>query len=352
MRALARFGDLDVIELGPPAPVRSLVRAVLDTPDAGWSPDDGDKDEIAAFVTDLLVKQKGEMLNVYFGLRFDAAAETLETLPELLDHYVPDLRHLAMFLLRLAIQVDWTSEEGCFRTVARELAEFYMVREGSTTRDCLPKELREYAAGAAAESDRGRRSHVGGSGQQPQAESASGDAAAGASGGGEARDSGSSADGDGQGQVEGALDPSSSAKALDDASGPRQHGQAYSSAAAGKQSVEDNENVLAQNFSSSCEGGEWRWCVQHVLFPAMRYLVLPPRVSPPPPFCSMPARVSNNVKAPRWRLLASGPADGARECRCLRMMARWCSWCAHRNSTRCSSAAEVRLATKLPRMKP
>lgn len=306
--ALARFGDLDVIELGPPAPVRRLVRAVLDTPDAGWSPDDGDKDEIAAFVTDLLVKQKGEMLSVYFGLRFDAATETLETLPELLDHYVPDLRHLAMFLLRLAIQVDWTSEEGCFHTVARELAEFYMVREGSTTGDCLPKELREYAAGAAAESDRGRRSHVGGCGQQPPGESASGAAAAEASGGGgEARDSGPSADGDGQAQVQGALDPSSCTKALDHAAEPRQDGQACSTAAAGKQSVEDNENVLPQSFSSSREGGEWRWCVQHVLFPAMRYLVLPPRVSPPPPLCPMTAcaRVCSSVKVPRWRLLAS-----------------------------------------------
>jgi len=83
-------------------PVRQLVRAVLDTPDAGWSPDDGDKDEISEFVTgtqftcftstkvqiltpeelraDLLVKQKGEMLHVYFGMRFDVASETLEVL--------------------------------------------------------------------------------------------------------------------------------------------------------------------------------------------------------------------------------------------------------------------------------
>ena len=46
------------------------------------------------------------MLNTYFGLRFDAEAGTLTSIPELLDNYLPDMRLLPMFLLRLAIQVS------------------------------------------------------------------------------------------------------------------------------------------------------------------------------------------------------------------------------------------------------
>lgn len=287
-----RFGDLDVIQLAPPAPVRKLVRAVLETPDAGWGPDDGDKDEIAGFVTDLLVKQKGEMLNVYFGLGFDAATETLKTLPELLDHYVPDLRHLAMFLLRLAIQVDWTSEEACFHDVSRELAEFYMVREGSTTGDCLAQDLREYAAGAAAEGDRGRRSQISESGQHRgvSGDSSAGDTVSLACGVGEEGTREASTAGVGQGQ--GQPDPSSCAGALGPSAAELYEderaqgdvacsGASSAGAAASKRRVEDSGMMNALD-RSACGGGEWRWCVQHVLFPAMRYLLLPPRVSPNP----------------------------------------------------------------------
>ena len=279
-----RFGDLDVIELRPPAPVRRLVRAVLDTPDAGWSPDDGDKDEIAEFVTDMLVKQKGEMLNVYFGLRFDAANEALETLPELLDHYVPNLKQLGMFLLRLAIQADWTSEESCFHTVAKELAEYYMVRPGATTGDCLPKELREYAAGAAVEGDRGRHSHVSGAGVAAGAAGAEEEAEQMA----EARD-GVAAGGAAAAHDAGADGSSTRAQASEQ--GADGHAQVALGAEGGagengKLGADDSEMALQEG---SPGGGEWRWCVQHVLFPAMRYLVLPPRVAAHPTNTNPPA---------------------------------------------------------------
>jgi hypothetical protein len=230
---------------------------VLDTPDAGWSPEDGDKDEIAEFVTDLLVKQKGEMLSVYFGLRFDVSEGTLETLPELLDHYVPPLNLLPMFLLRLAIQVDWTSEERCFETIAMEFAEFYMVREGCTTADALPKELREFAAGAAAESDRGRTSQT----QLSQMLEASSDVKAASGGDDDERRS----DGD-----------SGEAGAATSTSGGGAGREAQAQGAPGR----DSETAAQAHVKASHiieGGGEWRWCVQHVLFPAMRYLVLPPR---------------------------------------------------------------------------
>uniref|UniRef100_A0A0C3UA54 DNA mismatch repair protein S5 domain-containing protein n=1 Tax=Guillardia theta (strain CCMP2712) TaxID=905079 RepID=A0A0C3UA54_GUITC len=132
---LKRFGDFDRIELTTPAPIRDLVRAVLDTPQSGWTPEDGDKDEISEYVTDLLVRQKGEMLDVYFAMKFDDQNETICSLPELIDNLLPPMELLPMFLLRLAIQVDWTNEEKCFHTIAKELADFYMNRSGGEGND-------------------------------------------------------------------------------------------------------------------------------------------------------------------------------------------------------------------------
>ena len=148
---LRRFGDLDRIALDPPAPVRRLVRAVLDAPESGWAEGDGDKDEIAAFVARLLLEDKAEMLDAYFGLRFARDAGTLEAVPELIDNYLPDRALLPMFLLRLAVQVDWSNEERCFQGVASELAEWYMVRPGRPWADMLPAELRAHAQHSAAE---------------------------------------------------------------------------------------------------------------------------------------------------------------------------------------------------------
>ncbi len=140
---LRRFGDHDRIALDPPAPVHTLVRAVLDTAQAGWTPEDGDKDEIAAYVTELLCKDKTEMLAQYFGLSFNEADGTLTGVPELIDNYQPPFELLPMFLLRLAVSVDWNSEERCFDSVCRELAEFYMVRPGHTN-GALREDLRRH----------------------------------------------------------------------------------------------------------------------------------------------------------------------------------------------------------------
>ena len=270
---MCRFGDMDQIKLSPPAPVRTLVRAVLDTPDAGWSPDDGSKDEIAEFVTNLLVKQKGEMLGVYFGMRFDVETETLETLPELLDHYVPPLNLLPMFLLRLAIQVDWTSEDKCFQTIAKEFAEFYMVREGATTADALPRELRAYAAGAAAESDRGRSSQSQLSHLSQVLQSQTG--GEGAAGDNAAKHRGEETAGEG-----GAAAPKVAVDQYgrEGTAGKDGLGGIDGSTEVDGEHMRDMEMAIA---GAKGGGGEWRWCVQHVLFPAMRYLVMPPRVSRP-----------------------------------------------------------------------
>ncbi len=147
--SLRRFGDHDRIAVDPPAPVRRLVRAVLESPQAGWTPEDGDKDEIADYVTDLLCKDKAEMLAQYFGLTFSEDNGTLTGVPELIDNYQPPMELLPMFMLRLAVAVDWNSEERCFDSVSRELAEFYMVRPGHTS-GALREDLRRHVCTKAA----------------------------------------------------------------------------------------------------------------------------------------------------------------------------------------------------------
>jgi hypothetical protein len=188
-----------------------------------------------------------------------------------------------MFLLRLAIQADWGSEERCFDTIARELAEFYMVREGATTADALPKELREHAAGAAAESDRGRTSqsqsqsqlqsqsqqqHALQSERNDEPEDVSGVSAVGA-----AQHRGD----EGEGEEGGATalmqeeDTAGSPGKEEEAGGQKDSGVLKEGAC-----IQEGKGVEA-TVESDAGGSEWRWCVQHVLFPAMRYLLLPPR---------------------------------------------------------------------------
>ena len=49
----------------------------------------------------------------------------LTALPELIPSYRPDPNQLPMFLLRLATDTDWKEEQGCFRTIACNIAMYY-----------------------------------------------------------------------------------------------------------------------------------------------------------------------------------------------------------------------------------
>ena len=98
-----QFGNFGYLELSEPAPLAELVRLVLDTPESGWEPDDGDKDELAKYTSDLLLS-KADMLMDYFSIEINGSGE-LTAIPILLDNYVPDWNKLPMLLLRLASEV-------------------------------------------------------------------------------------------------------------------------------------------------------------------------------------------------------------------------------------------------------
>lgn len=80
------------------------------------------------YVIDLL-KERREMLEDYFSLRLTSTDPIcIETLPILLDTYVPNLDYLPQYLLRLSKEVNWTDECECFRTFADEISKFYSYR--------------------------------------------------------------------------------------------------------------------------------------------------------------------------------------------------------------------------------
>jgi hypothetical protein len=59
----------------------------------------------------------------------------LEALPILLNGYEPSPAGLAIFLLRLAMEVNWNDKEPCFCGICCELGHYYSVVRG-TRQDC------------------------------------------------------------------------------------------------------------------------------------------------------------------------------------------------------------------------
>jgi len=124
------FGNLSVLRLTPPPAVMDLALLALEQDEAGWSPEDGDKQELAGHVVNLL-KGKKEMLADYFSLEFEMISDRLHLtgIPLLLDDFCPWFGGLPVYIIRLATEVNWESEKDCFDTFAKETAAFYSVKE-------------------------------------------------------------------------------------------------------------------------------------------------------------------------------------------------------------------------------
>jgi len=120
---LSNFGNFGFIDLSSPAPIYELALLALDCPDNGWTEEDGSKEELADFVLTLL-QSKAEMLLDYFSIEINDKGELL-SLPLILDKLTPNMNGLPMFILRLATEVDWESEQACFETFCRECSRFF-----------------------------------------------------------------------------------------------------------------------------------------------------------------------------------------------------------------------------------
>ncbi|XP_032717121.1 DNA mismatch repair protein Mlh1 isoform X3 [Lontra canadensis] len=110
-----------------PAPLFDLAMLALDSPESGWTEEDGPKEGLAEYIVEFL-KKKAEMLTDYFSLEIDEEGN-LTGLPLLIDNYVPPLEGLPIFILRLATEVNWDEEKECFESLSKECAMFYSIRK-------------------------------------------------------------------------------------------------------------------------------------------------------------------------------------------------------------------------------
>nr|CAI5844905.1 unnamed protein product [Callosobruchus analis] len=120
---LYHFQNFDAYIFNEKISVFELAMICLDMPESGWTPEDGDKNELARRVSEILV-DKSEMLKDYFSVGVDTEGN-LFSIPILIDDYIPDSRALPFFVTRLASEVDWSTEKECFRTFSRELSSFF-----------------------------------------------------------------------------------------------------------------------------------------------------------------------------------------------------------------------------------
>lgn len=67
------FANFGVLRLSEPAPLFDLAMLALDSPESGWTEDDGPKEGLAEYIVEFL-KKKAEMLADYFSVEIDEAS--------------------------------------------------------------------------------------------------------------------------------------------------------------------------------------------------------------------------------------------------------------------------------------
>ncbi|XP_004345130.2 DNA mismatch repair protein MLH1 [Capsaspora owczarzaki ATCC 30864] len=137
---LREFSNFGTIRLNPSPLLYDVLMLALDDPESGWSPEDGDKDELATFMVSFF-SERAEMLQDYFSIQVDGEGR-LVTIPALLDDFVPELDRIPLFFLRLATEVNWDEEEACFEGVARLIAALFAVQPAANPlADEIPEDL-------------------------------------------------------------------------------------------------------------------------------------------------------------------------------------------------------------------
>lgn len=132
-----------------PAPglrITDLATLALESPESGWTTEDGRIEDLADSVRDILV-DKAAILREYYAFEISSDGYLLR-IPVLLgllmnfiiyiennwnesicvaatDNHQPSLAHLPMYILCLATEVDWDDESRFFETFSRQTALFY-----------------------------------------------------------------------------------------------------------------------------------------------------------------------------------------------------------------------------------
>lgn len=68
---LYHFQNFETIEFSKPLPLKELVLIALDLPDVGWTPEEGDKNELADTAVQIL-RNKAPLLSDYFSFKIDS----------------------------------------------------------------------------------------------------------------------------------------------------------------------------------------------------------------------------------------------------------------------------------------
>uniref|UniRef100_A0A182W299 DNA mismatch repair protein S5 domain-containing protein n=1 Tax=Anopheles minimus TaxID=112268 RepID=A0A182W299_9DIPT len=132
---LFNFGNFERITLPEPLDLKRLAHLALADPSSGYTEEFGPADELADIIVETLVSHATILREFYnISIREDGF---LESLPKLLDNYIPSVVFLPMYIVRLATEVEWDEEMECFRTLSRETAHFF-------SRIALTKPDKEY----------------------------------------------------------------------------------------------------------------------------------------------------------------------------------------------------------------
>jgi DNA mismatch repair protein MLH1 len=123
---LTDFANYGTIRFNPPLPLEDLLRVGVEQEkqNSGDAVDEVDWDEVVESVQEMIIG-KAALLQEYFNMEITPEGE-LCSIPLLMKGYTPSMAKLPQFLLRLGPYVNWNEEKGCFQTLLRELASFYV----------------------------------------------------------------------------------------------------------------------------------------------------------------------------------------------------------------------------------
>nr|VZI53027.1 unnamed protein product [Spirometra erinaceieuropaei] len=96
-----------------------------------------------------ILRKRADMLWDYFSMKLSTDEDGelhLRSLPLLLDRFIPDLRQLPLFMLRLVQDVNWNEEASCFEGICRLTADFYARRTEDSRKSDVKKDSEEVDA--------------------------------------------------------------------------------------------------------------------------------------------------------------------------------------------------------------
>jgi DNA mismatch repair protein MLH1 len=123
---LTDFANYGTLRFNPPLSIEDLLKvgAEQERKNVGEEAVEIDWDQVVETVKEAIIG-KAALLQEYFSMEVTEQGE-LCSIPLLMKGYTPSMAKLPQFLLRLGPHVNWNEEKGCFQTLLRELASFYV----------------------------------------------------------------------------------------------------------------------------------------------------------------------------------------------------------------------------------